>query len=93
LVPKTLPHDPSGLVPVIQGLSFLEFQHALNNDIFAGSVTKGNHILNALSSASLVVLCSFFNQVQEIADIFTFKLKPLVLKGSFLLDLQQGLLL
>jgi hypothetical protein len=93
LVPETLPHDPLGLVLVIQGLSFLEFRHALNNDIFVGSVTKGNHVLDMLSGALLVVLCSFFNQVQEIADIFTFELKLLVLKGSFLLDLRQGLLL
>jgi hypothetical protein len=83
-----LVHDPSGLVPVIHVLGFLEFRHALGNDILPSPVAVGDHVLNALGSSPLVVFCSFFNRIKELADVLSLKLKLFVFKGAFLLDLR-----
>jgi hypothetical protein len=88
LVPETLAHDPLGLVLVVHVLGFLEFRHALSNDILLSPVAVGDHVLDALGSSPLVEFCLFLNRIKELADVLSLKLKLFVLKGAFLLDLR-----
>jgi hypothetical protein len=83
-----LAHDPLGLILVIYILGFLEFRHALGNNILLSPVAVGDYILNALGSSLLVVFYLFFNRIKELANVFSLKLKLFVFKGAFLLDLR-----
>jgi hypothetical protein len=69
-------------------LGFLEFRHALGDDILLSPVAVGDYVLDALGSSLLVVFCSFFNRIKELTNVLSLELKLFVFKGAFLLDLR-----
>jgi hypothetical protein len=69
-------------------LGFLEFRHALSDDILLSPVAVGDYVLDALGSSLLVEFCSFLNRIKELTDVLSLELKLFILKGAFLLDLR-----